>query len=849
MKRYSKLFYALALIPFLALSCQEEEIYEAGEEDNSACYGVFFPEQDGVGAVELDPTDPTQKVIKVSRTKSEGEITVPIDLITKDPEGFWKVTELKFENGQEDTTIVLSFDDAEIGKAGYSVTLQISDPLYASKYSKNASYINYAPQRVKWNDVNDADGKNWAVFSENCVLGIFSVPSVDLPVQVQERDDQKGVYRLIEPYKNYNEILSAKMGEDAEIDYVTPSNIIINASDPDAVWLPVQELGIDLGYGPMMIGSKYAVYMELGDTPEEAIANGAAPRGKMVNGVITFPKDEICIWMPEYDDLANGWWYTKLSKFIIPGGVETDYSLELEVGEPNLGISEFTITGGADIDTVRYAAFTNTMKTAEIGDAAAAIRMGTIDGLQKLSIYEKGDTTVNVQFDTTGIFTIVAVGYDTAGVAQTTTSVEFGYLKNGDEDPVQLYADIANNPVIVKDSSSLAFSFLGRNITELNFDIFNKATFDADPMKALKAVMDGDAYSLDEDQLELVNTTGFTSKIGRLIPGTEFVLVWWAFNGYVSDYNVVGPAKTSGDALPIYLDYGWDEYDDTYDLTKAEDWAGTYNLYAYEALTNKSGIREYLGKVVIEKGEMPDTTGLAETEGMVLDGTEEWCDVFGLLTPSAKQYGHADSLKFMIADGLACFFNFGGIAQPALEGGENAISMCISTNNGKAYTGVDMSYFVPVADGYWALLREDWYYDNYGMSFDGIGTYICDENWAPYKYGMVMWDVLLVNAKKDDNGVAKSNVNFHAHVPFDRLYSKVTSFNVNCVESHPAKATKKSATASEKQIRTPQTFKALNFDIPSQPVKMTVTASPKSAPRQLATKGGQIRKQDARVRR
>ena len=86
MKRYSKLFYALALIPFLAVSCQEEELkYEAGAEDNADCYGVYFPKQEGLGAVELDPVDPTQKVIKVSRKKSEGEITVPIDIITNDP--------------------------------------------------------------------------------------------------------------------------------------------------------------------------------------------------------------------------------------------------------------------------------------------------------------------------------------------------------------------------------------------------------------------------------------------------------------------------------------------------------------------------------------------------------------------------------------------------------------------------------------------------------------------------------------------------------------------------------------------------------------------------------------------
>lgn len=846
MKRYSKLFYALALIPFLALSCQEEEIYQAGEEDNAACYGVFFPEQDGVGAVELDPTDPTEKVIKVSRTKSEGAITVPLDIITSDPEGFWTVSELKFDDGQEDTTIVLSFPNAEIGKAGYGITLQVSDPLYASKYSKNATYISYAPQRVKWNDVLDADGNNESMFTDVLQTLFGGITPTTWKVKVQERDDQKGVYRIIDPYYDWVPLYQAATGDYDPISY-GHSTLVINASNPDAVWIPCQCVGLtDLwGYGEICIGSKYAVYMELGDTSEEAIAAGAAPRGKMVNGVITFPKDEICIWMTGYAPLSDGWWYAnKFNKFIIPGGIETDYSLEIEAGEPVNGDTELTFTAGADIDTVFFAAYTNTLKTAEIGDAAAAIRMRSIS-VDTLDIYGKGDTTITVQFDTTGVFTVVAVGYDTAGVAQTTASVEFGYLKKGDEDPVQLYASIDNNPVLVKDSSSLAYSFIGRNITELKFDIVNMATFAAAPMKAVDAVIE-DGFELDEEELELVNSTGLTARMKGLIPGTDFVIVWWAFNGYVSDFGYAGPAKTSGDPLPIYSDYTWASFDASLKLTKAEDWEGTYNLYAYETFSNTSGIREYLGKVKIAKGAMPDTTGLYKSEHAILDGTEEFFDVTGLLGPSAKKYGHVDSLKFMLdaTSGVPVWFNY-DYFMPALEGGNNAKSMCVASNVGKAYSGIDMSYFVPVADGYWALLADEYYTANYGLTFDAIGTYICDDSWAPQAWGMVMWDVLLVNVEKDDNGVAKSNVNFKRHIPFDAMYRNATSFVVNHVESTP-QLVKKSASMPKISHKS---YETIAYDIPSRPVKMTVSASPKSQPRPLATKGGQIRKQDARVRK
>ena len=55
--------YSLMAAAVLALAgCAREKAYEPGPKDDPNCMGVYFPEQEGTGEVELDPADNITKL-------------------------------------------------------------------------------------------------------------------------------------------------------------------------------------------------------------------------------------------------------------------------------------------------------------------------------------------------------------------------------------------------------------------------------------------------------------------------------------------------------------------------------------------------------------------------------------------------------------------------------------------------------------------------------------------------------------------------------------------------------------------------------------------------------------------
>ena len=95
MKRYF-IYLVSAVFAFTALSCQEEIRFQPGEQDAENCYGVFFPVQTGVGDLQIEPNDPTVLTYTVRRSKTEGELHVPVKIV--DTAQVFSVTEIVFQD-------------------------------------------------------------------------------------------------------------------------------------------------------------------------------------------------------------------------------------------------------------------------------------------------------------------------------------------------------------------------------------------------------------------------------------------------------------------------------------------------------------------------------------------------------------------------------------------------------------------------------------------------------------------------------------------------------------------------------------------------------------------------------
>ncbi len=142
-------------------------------------------------------------------------------------------------------------------------------------------------------------------------------------VEVQESKTTPGVYRLVNPYSpEVNPIVNQLMTDywDSSRSY----NIIINASDPEAVYISTQPIGINVNNDGMYILTVGGMYVDAGK-PFDLLKQNGMIKGKLENGIISFDAGELCYTFDS--DLAdpNGYIYyagvTPTTVLMLPSAV------------------------------------------------------------------------------------------------------------------------------------------------------------------------------------------------------------------------------------------------------------------------------------------------------------------------------------------------------------------------------------------------------------------------------------------------------------------------------------------------------------------------------------------------
>lgn len=114
-------------------------------------------------------------------------------------------------------------------------------------------------------------------------------PAIEYPVTVQESNTTPGIYRLLSPYEPEVNPYGGYFDYDSSSSY----NIIINASDPDAVYMQMQPTGISAGQnGEVYILSNGGYEIDLGGSFDDLKAKGML-KGSLKDGIITFDADEL----------------------------------------------------------------------------------------------------------------------------------------------------------------------------------------------------------------------------------------------------------------------------------------------------------------------------------------------------------------------------------------------------------------------------------------------------------------------------------------------------------------------------------------------------------------------------
>lgn len=589
---------SLVVLPLLSVSCVEENV---GDLSTDMTYGVYFPVQNGTGDIQLSPDDPRTLKFTVRRLVTKGDLVVPVK-IESEHQGVFSTTELYFEEDSPVAELEVFFPTIKQGVT-YGCTLYIEGDEYVSQYSKNASHLTFSVTSIKWNKVIGGNGETTGLWRDGMLAQFYAtmpVPNHERSVEVYERDDMPGYYRI---YDVYN---STYVGEmfgfpNASSLCLERNYTYIDATDPDKVWIPTFKTGVLLSANDGMISmGSYVAENKDFDPSISSIY------GKLQDGVITFPSGALWLHFASYG------WYTSnsfgLHRIVLPGYSvpDTDISLEASMTDDQ-GRIPVEVGFGLDIYKVHIHTKRGIFTGSELASLADSLALqtkepnqGTIFSSQEMSLVPVDDSDLKNNVPAaTGEYSLLAVGVDRKGKLMGYNTISFGYKANKDDKPVDInYGIICSNKFASEgktDNNTFEIYINGKNIKNVHVGLYEKEKYDADKDYYDKVL---EQSALGAESLAKINGEGLTLVQTGLAPGTPYILRIKADNGYsvISD-AVVESTKGAWDYRLAYYSKADIDQERLGLIKGASDYCGTYTYYAIGAYDNA---RAYQGEVTVE---------------------------------------------------------------------------------------------------------------------------------------------------------------------------------------------------------------------------------------------------------
>ena len=724
-----------ALLSLVLASCTQKEMHAPGELDAEGCYGVYFPTQNGVGDLQIEPDDPTTLTFMVRRSNSRDEIRVPVRIKSNYP--IFTVDEVVFKDGESTAPVVVHFPSAKIATT-YECTLILEGDEYVSKYSTNPSHLNFSVTRVKWNDVVGPNGEVYGKWRDGIFPEWFAVtyPNLERNIILQERDDMPGYYRTFDVYSlDYlGEMFASNMSNICVSQHYT----YIDATNPEKVWIPTFQTGaiFSPSYGMTSIGS-YVV-----ENSNDFDASIASVYGTLKEGIIEFPYGSLQMKLE-----TMGWYPTNsagLHRIILPGYQAKEYTMSVEPGvSDQYGNLSVDVTLGRDITNVKLAVFEGILTESAAAQKAELIASGASEDAVGELISVSRTTKVDYSFDETGVYTVVAAGFDVAGNHKVTDFASFGYLKAGDDaNKVILSAGLICSDKYAAEGftskNSLEIYISGKNIERLHAGLYSKEKWDADKETIKKQIT---GSQMNKASLDQINGSGLFLKQGYLVPGSEYVLVIKAYNGYREEF-FVSSAKTAGEWDPRLAEYDLSDVDMNLIPLNMDGYFGKYHYYAMEGNMYS---RAYIGDVTISNSFPAGYTPSIEGYQFVnIKGLFPKARTFGLEDDSYA-FVYYDNLLYNYEQAFESFYSDGTLYYPGAY---------MYSTNGSAFGGSMGLMGAFVQDGYLAIM-DSGMYAQYGEEMDGIAVLAYQDPQKKTYAGLIdlVTSMLLVREDLDPNPI------------------------------------------------------------------------------------------------
>ena len=338
--------------------------------------------------------------IPVTRVDSVGALTVPVTVTLPDGSIFTAPKSVTFADGQKTTNLVISYDPNAIVYGDYTdITVQIGDEKVTTPYGNSA--FTFSAGATAWVSMG------MATFRDDLVAGTYGKDPITYEVEIEKNIVEDGIYRLVYPY-------GAGYPYNDPGDWDTSKNyyMVIDASDPDYVWVPPFETGLNWGDGAMMIASFVQLYLDNNNTLDVIKANKPELFGQLKDGVITFPEPKS--FLAGFDGKYDSYYSNNrgLTAIALPGARIADYSIGFQykgrfIDTAGQYYVEGIPTFGADIVTAKAALVT--------ADTYEDVYADIVAGEYTDAVAVKDGEAVRLPFNETGTYYVLIVGFDEAG--------------------------------------------------------------------------------------------------------------------------------------------------------------------------------------------------------------------------------------------------------------------------------------------------------------------------------------------------------------------------------------------------------------------------------------------------
>lgn len=642
------LLMGIVAVAGLLSACTSSDDFEPGPKDSGA--QVYFPNtipsEFNVGDDESSVTIPVRRVV------TDAAMTVNIlASIEQGQEGILNIpSSVSFEAGSDLANLVITFDRGKlVDGTEYKASLLINDEQNLTQYGNYMIDIKIIPW--PWEELGT--GK----YRDGWLYGIFEGNLIEIDVNIHKHKSKEGVYMVEEMFgwTFMTEFFGATQSDLSGQFSYTPTNITIDCSDPANVKIAKQYTGITEGvhnYGDFLIES--------------------AAAGTFDNGIITFPKDGINVYMTGYSSQSLPSNADGTFRIMLPGAEDVDYSLTAEYGGMKVASDNTTanavidFTYGADVTGINYVIAEGDVKDSA-ADIAAKIANGTAENILSVEDFTVGAGSVSVEaaLTTTGLYTVVALPLDKTSqpveANASAASFYFPGMNGGDIPDCDMTAMMGlvseywpEMSTQCPDNSSLYFQINGSELKSL-------ATVLATTEAVESVLNQGASYEDIVAANGTDHTSDFMPKINEqgsygnawinLKEATSYTMIVQATNIYGKSKIVVAKCSTSA---PDYSDYTGElaigNYKMTYKASEETTFTNTFTIKPVSGSETDFIISDLGLDNSTSWHATYDPSTLKFTVGGVEVGYEDDGNYFG------KLWGYWDSGKTQIF-GFFCYAN------------------------------------------------------------------------------------------------------------------------------------------------------------------------------------------------